>query len=122
MPRPRLVPTEEQRKKVKTLAAYGARQNEIARFIDVRSPKTLRKYFREELKRGELEGYVKVEQTLYGMATDGKHPYVTQMWLASYARRQGHGPETGASANPPVFMVAPVEESVDAPVEEKRAA
>ena len=110
MPRPRLVPTDEQLKKVKTLAAYGARQIEIARFIDVRSPKTLRKYFPEELKRGELEGYAKVVQTRFQMATDGKHPHVTEMWLGSYARRQDQPTEGEASTNPPSFTCVPVEE------------
>jgi hypothetical protein len=51
MPRPRLNPTEEQRKWVKSLAAYGVRQSDIARMINIRSPKTLRKYFRQELDR-----------------------------------------------------------------------
>src|ERR1700676_2665390 len=110
MPRPRLVPTDEQRKKVKTLAAYGARQTEIARFIDVRSPKTLRKYFPEELKRGELEGYAKVVQTRFQMATDGKHPYVTETWLASYGRRQDQPTEGAAPTNPPSFTCVPVED------------
>ena len=108
MPRPKLVPTEDQRKQVKKLSAMGVVQPEIARFVDVRSPKTLRKYFRTELNRGELEGYVKVEQTRYQMATDGKHPFVTDQWLASRARRLGK--PDGASVNPPVCIVVPFDD------------
>ena len=82
MPRPKLVPTEEQRKKVKTLAGIDLPQSAIARLVDIRSPKTLRKYFRKELDRGEVEGYTNVKQARYKMAIDGKHPYVTEQWLA----------------------------------------
>jgi hypothetical protein len=123
MPRPRLVPTEEQRKNVKSLAAIGVRQHDIAHFINVRSPKTLRKYFREEIDRGELEGYAKVKQTQYQMATDGKHPQVTEAWLASYERRHGRRPEMGATANPPTLTI--VRDRVSSPgpaMPEKKAA
>src|SRR5260370_9082005 len=100
MPRPQLNPSEEQRQQVKVLAAYGMRQPEVARFVEIRSPKTLRKHFRKELDRGELEGYAKVQKTRFQMATDGKHPQITESWLATYARRQGAHPDTPAPAAP----------------------
>jgi len=111
MPRPQLNPSEEQRQQVKVLAAYGMRQPEIARFVEIRSPKTLRKHFRKELDRGELEGYVKVQKTRFQMATDGKHPQVTEAWLASYARRHGQHADTAASAGPPAFIIIPEEKA-----------
>jgi len=52
MPRPKLNPTEEQRRMVKTMAAMGGKQEEIAMKIGIHSPKTLRKYFRNELDQG----------------------------------------------------------------------
>jgi len=75
MPRPQLHPTDEQRKMVKSLAAFGLTQYQVAGIIGIRSPKTLRKYFRAELDLGDLEGYAKVQQTHFQMATDGEHVF-----------------------------------------------
>ena len=81
MPRPRFTPTEEQRRLVKSLSAFGIPQEQIARRIGIRSAKTLRKHFREELDGGALETNTKVAQTLYKMATSEKHPMATMFWL-----------------------------------------
>jgi len=101
MPRPRFHPTDEQRKLVKSLAALGLTQDQIAHMVGIRSTKTLRKYFRPELDRGDLEGYAKVQQTHFQMATDGKHWLATRDWLDAYHRRHGHGPDQGGSVSPP---------------------
>jgi hypothetical protein len=86
--RPKFVPTEEQRRTVKSLSAYGIKQEGIARVLRLRSPKTLRKHFREELTLGEIEGVAQVAQTHYQMAKSGKHAASTihfldkrQRWL-----------------------------------------
>jgi hypothetical protein len=70
MPRPRLKPTEEQRRMVKSMAAMGIRQENIACVLKIRSTKTLRKFFREELDRGLTEATFNMEQAQYknGMA------------------------------------------------------
>ena len=47
MPRPKLNPTEEQRRKVKILSACGTTHEKIAEAMGIRSPKTLRKHFRK---------------------------------------------------------------------------
>ena len=47
MPRPSFKATAEQRKLVKSLAAVGLRQEQICAMVGLRSPKTLRKHFRE---------------------------------------------------------------------------
>jgi len=65
MPRPKLNPTEEQRRKVKILSACGTPHEKIAEAMGIRSPKTLRKHFREELDLGALEANAKVASTLY---------------------------------------------------------
>src|ERR1700693_3786982 len=67
MPRPKFSPTEEQRKLVKSFAAVGISQEEIAKHIGIRSPKTLRKHFREELDRGGTEANYKVAQMCFKM-------------------------------------------------------
>jgi hypothetical protein len=81
MARPKYVPTEEQRRTVKALAAYGMKHEGIARLVSLRSPKTLRKHFREELILGEIEGVAEIAQTLYNMAKSGKDSRSTIHYL-----------------------------------------
>jgi len=50
MPRPPFTPTPEQRTIVKSMAAMGIPQEDIALKLGLRSPKTLRKHFGGELK------------------------------------------------------------------------
>jgi hypothetical protein len=71
MPRPKLNPTEEQRRLVKKLAAVGTKHEDIAHMVNIRSPKTLRKHFREELDRGAAEANASVAGALYKKAMDG---------------------------------------------------
>jgi hypothetical protein len=77
MSKPKFVPTEEPRRTVKAMAAYGIKQEGIARVLRFRSPQTLRKHFREELDLGEIEGVAQVAQTHYQMARSGKYPAST---------------------------------------------
>ena len=65
MARPKFVPTDDQRRTVKSLSAYGIKQDGVARMLRFRSPKTLRKHFREELSLGEIEAVAQVAQTHY---------------------------------------------------------
>jgi hypothetical protein len=106
MPRPRFTPTEEQRRLVKSLSAYGVPQEQIAWRIDIRSAKTLRKHFRKELDGGALEANTSVVQTLYKMATSGEHPGATVFWLKCRAGwKESHTSEPIA-VSPPPFIVA----------------
>jgi hypothetical protein len=86
MARPKFVPTEEQRRTVKSLAAYGIKHEGIARVLHLRSPKTLRKHFGEELTLGEIEGVAQVAQTHYQMAKSGKHAASTIHFLEKRQR------------------------------------
>jgi hypothetical protein len=63
------------------MAAYGTKHEDIARVIGLRSAKTLRKHFREELTRGAIEATAQVGQTLYQMATSGDEPACTIFWM-----------------------------------------
>jgi hypothetical protein len=106
MPRPQLKPTDEQRRLVKSMAAMGTPQEHISRKIGIRSPKTLRKYFRDELDFGMTEANYKVAQTLFQMATSGKCIAATQFWLKTRGRfRESPQDEVRKSAPPP-FVVA----------------
>ena len=111
MGRPRFTPTAEQRRMVKSLAAYGLPQSEIAAMLGLRSEKTLRKHFRSELDRGAAEANSQVAQSLYRMATDGKSPAAAMFWLKCRAgwREQK---EFDRSAIPaPPFVVGVVREN-----------
>jgi len=72
---------EEQRKRVKALAGYGVRQEDICVIIGLRSTKTLRKRFRKELELGVVEARANVQQTAFKLATSGRDPKSTMFWL-----------------------------------------
>jgi hypothetical protein len=111
MPRPRLTPTDEQRRLVKNLAAMGNLQQDIAMMIGIRSPKTLRKYFRLELDRGATEANSNVAQTMYMMATDGKHVGAAAFWLkcrAGWRERSAFEPRPSKPEAQPLPLIVEV--------------
>ena len=106
MSRPKFVPTKEQRLTVKTLSAYGIKQDGIARMVGLRSPKTLRKHFGEEIILGAIEAVAQVSQTHYQMAKSGKHPASTIHFLNSRARWLDIASSESQAASLPDFVVA----------------
>jgi len=106
MPRPRLTPSAEQRQKVKSMAAMGIPQKRIAEMIGLRSEKTLRRHFRQELDAGETEANYNVGKTLYSMATSGKDPLATIFWMKARAGWRDRPSFEPASIPPPPFIVA----------------
>jgi hypothetical protein len=107
MSRPKFLPTDDQRRMVKSMAAYGIRQEEIAATISV-SAKTLRRRFRKELDRGATEANTQVGQTMYQMATSGKSPVSTMFWLRCRAGwRQNAGADRDTTEVPPFVVRAP---------------
>ena len=105
MPRPRLKPTEEQRRMVKGMAAMGIRQQNIAGIVGIRSPKTLRKFFRQELDRGETEATFNMEQAQYKTGLGG-NPLAQKDWLSRHKRARESDSEPAAASLPP-FVVCP---------------
>jgi hypothetical protein len=105
MPRPHLHPTDEQRQLVKFLAAAGIRQTDIARIIGIRSPKTVRKYFRRELDLGSPEANTMVAKTLYKKAVAGDTTAAI-FWLKCRAGWREHGNSESAAAPAPPFLVS----------------
>jgi hypothetical protein len=106
MPRPPFSPTNEQRGVVKSMAAVGIPHDAIAMKIGIRSPKTLRKHFRQELDLGVTEANYKVSRILFDMAASGQHPAATFFWLkcrAGWRERPAFEPASGAL---PPFVVA----------------
>ena len=106
MPRPQLKPTDDQRRLVKSMAAMGIPHEDIARKIGVRSAKTVRKHFREELGLGMTEANYKVAQTLYQMATSGECPAATIFWVKTRNRFRERAGDDVRQIAPPPFIVA----------------
>jgi hypothetical protein len=106
MGRPSLIPTDTQREQVKSFAAFGTSQEEIARRLGIRSLKTLPKHYCKELDDGPMEANYKVGKSLYDMAISGRHPGAAMYWLTN---RAGWRPISGfefRAGPPPPFIVA----------------
>ena len=66
---------------VKALASIGIPHAQIAEFLGLRSPQTVRRHFRKELARGEAEATAQVAQVCQQMAESGKFPVITMFWI-----------------------------------------
>src|SRR3954465_3722193 len=86
--RPSLQPKQEQRKLVKRLSALGLPQQQICAWVGMRSPKTLRKHFREELK-GRATAEVVEMRTAYETGPSGRYLSITFVVGASASGSEG---------------------------------
>jgi hypothetical protein len=77
-------PDAAQRRQVEAMAAYGIPADDISRVVGV-DPKTLRKYYRDELDLGETKANAQVAGFLFNSAKSGN---VTAQifWLKTRAR------------------------------------
>lgn len=73
MGRPPFIPTDEHRRQVKQLSAYGLTRPKIGAIIGC-SENTLLKYFQEELKLGDAEGDAQVASWAFDSAKKGSVP------------------------------------------------
>ena len=89
MPRgqPKYEPTEADRNTVKSMAATGFPQEQIATCLGTYgiAPKTLRKHFARELATAEIKANVNVANRAYKMAVEGEPPAATFFWLKTRA-------------------------------------
>ena len=107
MPRRQFNPTDKQRNLVKSMSAIGIPHQDIARKIGIRSPKTLRKHFRDELDLGMTEANYRVGETLFKMATSGECPSATIFWVKTRLGLRERSSDDRPPAPPPPFIVAP---------------
>jgi hypothetical protein len=107
MARPTFTPTPEHRSLVKSMAGLGICHEDIAKRVGIRSPKTLRKHFREELDFGSVEANYTVGRALFKMATSGACPAATIFWMKTRAGwREKPTFEPSFNMAPPAFIVA----------------
>ncbi len=81
---PAFEPTDEQRRLVRGFSGFGVTHEDIAGHLEI-DAKTLRKHFRRELDRGSVEVTVKVAQSLFQMATQGKNVAAAIFWMKARA-------------------------------------
>lgn len=84
----RFTPTEEQRRIVEALSAYGHTIPEIADMLD-KSEATIKRHFQTELRSGKPKANAKVAEALYKTATSGKgsaQVTAAMFWLKTQAR------------------------------------
>lgn len=62
--RPEHIPTDQNRKQVKTLVGYGLRQEDIAKLIGI-TFKTLQKHYLEEIQTGKATANAEVVNCLF---------------------------------------------------------
>jgi hypothetical protein len=106
MARKTFEPSEEHRHLVKVLSSYGIKQEDIATEVGLRSPKTLRKHFREDLDRGRIGASIRVHEALLKMATSGKNLAATIHWLNRQAGWRSKPVGETRPATIPDFVVA----------------
>lgn len=87
MPMPPHKPTEQQRKTVKAMSAYGIPQHDIAKVLGIHDD-TLREHYRDELDRANAEACAKVAENLFRKATgEGKESVTAAIfWLKTRGR------------------------------------
>jgi hypothetical protein len=80
--RSRFEPTEQQRRTVKAMSAYGIPHRDISVAIEISEP-TLRQYFWRELETGTAEANAKVAESLFQKAIGTSAQSVTAaiFWL-----------------------------------------
>lgn len=85
MSNPKHKPTEEQRRQVRAMTAYGIGQADISAVIGISQP-TLRLHYRRELDTAIPEANSQVAQSLFQMATKGKNVAAAIFWLKTRAK------------------------------------
>jgi hypothetical protein len=115
---PLLEPTDEQRRLVRAMAGFGVPQEDIATHLEI-DAKTLRKHFRQELDRGTIDANVKVAQSLFNMATQGKNVAAAIFWMKARAGwREKHDVEVAGKDGAPLpapITVTFVRQIIDPP-------
>lgn len=83
--KPQHVPTDDDRQKVLKLAGFGFPQDRIAEVMGI-AQKTLRRWYKTELKTGETVAVAAVAETLFDQATRKENPSVPAMIFFLKAR------------------------------------
>lgn len=119
MGRPRHEPDAYHRRQVETLAGYGIPETEIAGLIGI-DPKSLRRYYRQELDHGHTKANAKVAENLFRKATGEGRESVTAaiFWLKARARwKETNVTEIAGVPGQPLKQVHEIRRIIVSPVE-----
>ena len=117
MARPHHEPDTIQRRQVEAMAGFGVPETEIAAMVGI-NPKTLRKYYRQELDLGHTKANVKVAENLFRKATGEGREAVTAaiFWLKARARwKEVSIHEHGGVAGQPLEQIQRIERIIITP-------
>lgn len=100
-------PTDEQRKTVRAMTAYGITQAQVCAIIGISEP-TLSLHYRHELDTAVGEANAKVAQSLFHMATKGGNVSAAIFWLKTRARWKEPAVDlhhSGAEGGPVILQI-----------------
>lgn len=81
----RYIPTDEQRRSVRTMTAFGINQNEICAVLNI-TAQTLHRHYRTEIDRAQGEANARVARALFDMATKKDNVAAAIFWLKCRAK------------------------------------
>jgi predicted secreted protein len=103
MARPPYAPSEQDRKTVKAMTAYGISQDQITAVLGI-TGKTLRKHFRREIATAAIEANAQVAGSLFRKASSGDT--IAQIfWLKVRAGWKEPPQEVGGIDGNPIAVV-----------------
>jgi hypothetical protein len=105
MPRAKLKPTEEDRRKVRSMSACGIEPDDIVKYLGI-SEKTLLKYYAKDILRARVEANAKIGKTLLEMATGGEEVAATIFWSKTRGIFREHQEAAAPPAVIPNFVVS----------------
>jgi len=95
-------PTEATRAEVRVLAGHvGMPQNDIAAYLGI-DPKTLRKWYAEELRQATVQANAAVAKALFTKATKGNDTAAMIFWLKARANWREKQPEQAEGDDAPM--------------------
>jgi hypothetical protein len=101
--RPRYEPTDQSRKTVRAMTAYGIEQEQICAVLGI-TDKTLRKHFRTELAMAAAQANARVAEALYNRALNGD-TNAAKFWLQCRAAWREPPLEIGGKDGAPIAVV-----------------
>lgn len=107
--------TAETRAEVRVLSGYvGLPQDDIAAYLGI-DPKTLRKWYAEELQQATVQANAAVAKALFTKATKGNDTAAMIFWLKARANWREKQPEgSGATAEQIAAAVVAMREAASA--------
>jgi len=105
MPRAKIKPTEEDRRKVRSMSACGIEPDDIATYFG-RPVKAFLKCYEKDIFRAKVEADAKVGKTLIEMATGGVEVAATIFYLKTRGSFHEHQEAAAPPAVIPNFVVS----------------